>query len=101
MTNQDDEIDQILAKQIAFLMGKKVSDIHPASVAQYCIDEVKQSLLSLRAKWEEEAEDRALDYATKLFDLTGHWPEYYKRHLTGDRYRKDYKNHKVALRGAK
>jgi len=59
---------------------------------------VEDLILAYTAERVAEAEDKTLEFALKLFELTGHWPEYYKRQLKGDRYRKAYKNTKVGLR---
>lgn len=60
--------------------------------------EAKAKLKQLIDKRERLAEDKALEYAAKLFDLTKQWPDYYLRHLNGEKYRKDHKNVKVTFR---
>lgn len=48
-----------------------------------------------------EAEDKALGYAGKLYDLTKQWPEYYIKNLNGTIYRNHHKDVQVALRSNK
>lgn len=55
------ELEELLRKQFAFLLGKKAADIHPDSLVEQLVQETKESIQAHTAQAVQEAMLNRLD----------------------------------------